>query len=124
VKYKVDTEGVREYFLTMETKHTTEAKAVQDLRKNYLYSIHDKDGNRITDCWSLKHAKSILKKLEGENCYIVESEEHPEDHFGEDADGQIVETLARVSSVEYFSSYSFGDRGSYAEKWNVKGGKK
>lgn len=57
----------------METKHTTEAKAVQDLRKK-------------------------------------------------------TETLARVSSVEYFSSYSFGDRGSYAEKWNVSkntnGGKK
>lgn len=73
VKYKVDAGGVREYFLTMETKHTTEAKAVQDLRKK-------------------------------------------------------TETLARVSSVEYFSSYSFGDRGSFAEKWNVskhtKGGKK
>lgn len=73
VRYKVDTDGVREYFLTMETKHTTEAKAVQDLRKE-------------------------------------------------------TETLARVSSVEYFSSYSFGDSGSYAERWNVskhtKGGEK
>lgn len=38
------------------------------------YSIHDKDGNHITDCWSLKHAKCIMKKLEGEGCYIVESE--------------------------------------------------
>jgi len=52
------------YFLSMETQNTTEAKAVQDIRKK-------------------------------------------------------TETLARVSSVEYFSSYSFGDRGSYAEKWNV-----
>jgi len=39
------------------------------------YSIQDKDGNRITDCWSLKHAKAMLKKLEGEDCRIIESEE-------------------------------------------------
>lgn len=85
VKYKVDTCGAVAYFNSMETKHTTEASAVQDARKE-------------------------------------------------------TETLARVSSVEYFSSYSFGDsrqtiRGdwnhnersdarSYASKWGVsKGGK-
>jgi hypothetical protein len=56
---------------TANTENTT----TQDTGIKF-YSIW-KNGNRITDCFSLRHAKSILKKLNDASCEIVtETETH------------------------------------------------
>jgi hypothetical protein len=53
----------------MNNTTTAETTTTEDTSTKF-YSIW-KNGNRITDCFSLRHAKSILKKLNDASCEIV-----------------------------------------------------
>jgi len=53
----------------MNNTTTAETTTTEDTSIKY-YSIR-KNGNLITDCFSLRHEKSILKKLNDASCEIV-----------------------------------------------------